>query len=392
MSIDKRQHVHDEASNAFPHMPEDFDFVFIQDNDAFFKNSDMNQLDEEIGDLDAFIKDTEALIVSDLEEEVLECESELRSTFSALADLDCILSLAVCAADLNFVKPEIAPAEEGVIDIENGRHPLQELIANDEFIPNDTAIDNNNRVLVVTGPNFSGKSCYARQVGVLVYLAHVGSFLPCDRARISVVDQIIVNFGDVETCSVPQSTFQRDLTQMAAILRKSTPKSLVLIDEFGKGTAPASGIAVMTSALQRLCEIKCMVVCTTHFLEMFSLNLLQDSRGGIKAVQMSIHVPESNDDEAIPLFKLEDGVASSSAGLVCARMAGLNEKIVGRATEIISALKEGKQVRPLAESMNANSPFQPNVKSAIRLFLAVDSWTNSSDEDLDLLERLIDRM
>lgn len=195
----------------------------------------MNQLDDEIGDLDAFIKDREALIVSDLEEEILECESELRSTFSALADLDCILSLATCAADLNLVKPDILSSEEGVIDIENGRHPLQELIVNDDFIPNDTDMDNDNRVLVVTGPNFSGKSCYARQVGVLVYLAHVGSFLPCDSARISVMDQILVNFGDIETCSVPQSTFQRDLTQMAGILRKSSPNTLVLIDEFGKG-------------------------------------------------------------------------------------------------------------------------------------------------------------
>eukprot|EP00986_Skeletonema_menzelii_P002403 scaffold650_cov140-Skeletonema_menzelii.AAC.2 len=235
VSIDKRQHAHDEATNSFPSIPDDFDFVFVQDDDAFFKNSDMNQLDEEIGDLDAFIKDTEALIVSDLEEDILECESELRSTFSALADLDCILSLAGCAADLNFVKPEIISDSNGVIDIENGRHPLQELIVNDEFIPNDTSMDETNRVLVVTGPNFSGKSCYARQVGVLVYLAHVGSYLPCDSARISVFDQILVNFGDVDTCAVPQSTFQRDLTQIAGIFHRSTPNTLVLIDEFGKG-------------------------------------------------------------------------------------------------------------------------------------------------------------
>lgn len=392
VSIDTRQHAHDETTNTFPNMPEDFEFVFIQENDAFFKSDEMNQLDEEIGDLDAFIKDTEALIVSDLEEEILECESELRSTFSALADLDCILSLAGCAADLNFVKPEIAPAEEGVIYIESGRHPLQELIVDNEFIPNDTMLSNEDRVMIVTGPNFSGKSCYARQVGVLVYLAHVGSYLPCDAAKISVMDQIIVNFGDVETCAVPQSTFQRDLTQMAGIMRKCTPNSLVLIDEFGKGTAPTSGIAVMTSAMQRLAQSKCKVVCTTHFLEMFSLGLLEDSKGGIKAVQMSIHVPESDEDNAIPLFKLEDGVASSSAGLVCARMAGLNKKVVDRASSIITALKEGKQIRPLPENMNANSPFQPNVRSAIRLFLAVDSWADATDEDIDLLQELVDGM
>lgn len=235
ISLDKRQHAHDEATNTFPNIPEDFEFVFLQEDDAFFKSDEMNKLDEEIGDLDAFIKDTEALIVSDLEEEVLECESELRSTFSALADLDCIVSLAGCAADLNFVRPEIVGAEEGVIEILNGRHPLQELIVNNEFIPNDTMMDNTNRVMIVTGPNFSGKSCYARQVGVLVYLAHLGSYLPCDSAKVSVMDQIIVNFGEVETCSVPQSTFQRDMTQMAGIMHNTTPNTLVLIDEFGKG-------------------------------------------------------------------------------------------------------------------------------------------------------------
>jgi DNA mismatch repair protein MSH5 len=148
----------------------------------------------------------------------------------------------------------------------------------------------------------------------------------------------------------------------------------------------------MTAAMQLLARSKCKVVCTTHFLEIFSHGLLQDSRDGIKAVRMRIHVPESDEDDAVPLFKLEDGVASSSAGLVCARMAGLNRKVVNRAADIVAALKLGTQVRPLPESANANSPFRPNVRSAIRLFLAVDSWASASDEDLDLLQDLVCRM
>jgi len=240
ISIDKRQHSHDVTTNEFPELPQDFTFVFLQDNDAFFKNPDMRNLDDEIGDLDAFIKDTESMIVSELEEEILECESELRSTFGALAELDCILSFASCAADLNFVRPEVVSGndgsnEENFIFIENGRHPLQELIIDDEFIANDTMIDNTNRVNVITGPNFSGKSCYTRQVGVLVYLAHIGCFLPCDRAKISITDQILARISSVETCAVPQSSFQLDLTQMASIMRRSTSRTLVLIDEFGKG-------------------------------------------------------------------------------------------------------------------------------------------------------------
>ena len=158
------------------------------------------------------------------------------------------------------------------------------------------------------------------------------------------------------------------------------------------GTAPTSGIAVMTAAMRRLAQSRCNIVCTTHFLECFSLGFLEDGKDGIKAVRMRIHVPETDEDDAIPLFKLEDGVASSSAGLVCARMAGLKRNVVDRASEMITALKQGTQVKPLAESVNANSPFQPNVRSAIRLFLAVDSWTNASDEDINLLQELVGRM
>jgi len=148
----------------------------------------------------------------------------------------------------------------------------------------------------------------------------------------------------------------------------------------------------MAAALMKLADTKCKVVCTTHFLEIFSLGLLKDGVGGIKAVKMTIHIPESDEDDAVPLFKLEDGVASSSAGLVCARIAGLNKKIVNRCKEITECLRDGKQIRPLPESMNANSPFQASVKSAIRLFLAVDSWMDATDEDLDLLKELISRM
>ena len=137
----------------------------------------MRQLDDEIGDLDAFIKDMESMIVNQLEEDILDCEMELRSTFSALAELDCILSFARCAADMNFVRPEIVNGEQeqnsstsllslGSLRyyIKNGRHPLQELIIDKEFIANDTIVDASQKVNVITGPNFSGKSCYTRQV------------------------------------------------------------------------------------------------------------------------------------------------------------------------------------------------------------------------------------
>ena len=398
IQLDRRNHAHNVTNNTFPDLPADFSFVFLQaqDNAVYFKNTDMRQLDEEVGDLDAYIKDTQLMIVHELEDDILDCEVELRSTFGAIADLDCILSFTACASDLNFVRPEIVAPEPGSdecsIYVENGRHPLQELVIDDEFIANNVMIDSTNRVNVVTGPNFSGKSCYARQVGVLVYMAHIGCFIPCDRAKITITDQILARISSVETCAVPQSSFQQDLTQMATILRRSTPRTLVLIDEVGKGTAPSSGIAVLTSALRKLSSIKCKVVCTTHFLEVFSLGLLKDGQDGIKTLQMAVHIPSSDQDNPVPLFKLEEGVANSSAGLVCARMAGVKRSVVGRANQILGALKDGKSVRPIEDMTNTNSVLQPESKAALRMFLGCGNWTNATNEEVENLQELIIRM
>ena len=289
-----------------------------------------------------------------------------------------------------------------------GRHPLQELIIDDEFIANDTKIySSDRRINVITGPNFSGKSCYARQCGVLVYMSQIGSFLPCDSATVSVTDQILAVISSVETCSVPQSSFQLDLTRMASVLRRSTPRTLVLIDEFGKGTAPSSGIAVLTAALKHLSSRGCGVVCTTHFLEMFSLGLLRDRTDGIRAYRMAVHVPSSrsesdhredgdnraNANAAVPLFALEDGVAESSAGLVCARMAGVREDVLSRAGRILDALRgEGDPVRPVPWDGNSNSALQPAARSVLRHFLGVGSWADADEGEMVELQRRVMRM
>lgn len=190
----------------------------------------------------------------------------------------------------------------------------------------------------------------------------------------------------VETCAVPQSSFQLDLTQMATILQRSTPRTLCLIDEFGKGTAPVSGIAVLTAALKKLSGIQCKVICTTHFLEIFSLGLLSDGYDGVRVLQMAVHIPDSDDDDAVPLFKLDEGVAKSSAGLMCAKMAGVHSDVIGRAREILGALKDGHTVKPIPAKLNSNSAFQPSAKAALRHFLGVTSWTEESDEEVNKLQ------
>jgi DNA mismatch repair protein MSH5 len=369
-------------------LPEDFVLIYTEGGITSFKDNTMRDLDMRYGDLDALIKDKEAILIAQLEDTIMNHATELQETFGAVADLDCILSFAALAMDSGYVRPQIAPTEENLILISKGRHPLQEMILEKNFVPNDTLVDNDKRINMITGPNYSGKSCYARQVGLLVYMAHLGCFLPCERACISVVREILVRFSVTETCTVPQSTFQMDLSQMGTILRMAGPGSLVLVDEFGKGTSPASGIALLAAAIQALSKTGAKVVCTTHFIETFSLDMLHDGQDGIKALQMAVKVPENQSDVAIPLFKLEDGVADSSAGLVCARMAGLRPSIVDRAGEIIQLLRDGEPIRPLEEIFRAHLPFSEAQLALLRHFYQ-KNWSEATDEEIqDLLDAI----
>jgi DNA mismatch repair protein MSH5 len=138
----------------------------------------------------------------------------------------------------------------------------------------------------------------------------------------------------------------------------------------------------LTAAIRQLANSGSKVVCTTHFLEIFSLRLLEDGHGGVQALQMMVHLPESDEEDAIPLFQLLDGVSKSSAGLVCAKMAGVTTSVVKRAHEIIGSMKNGEMVRAVPSHLNSNSVFQPNTRSALRKFLEVRSWKDLSEQEL----------
>lgn len=371
-------------------LPQDFVYIFHQDEEAYFKTPEMRELDEDVGDLYGLIRDTESMIVADLEEAILTCESELRESFKAISELDCILAFASCAFDGDFNRPRMVEASANCIHIKGGRHPLQEIITARTFVPNDVRIDQKDRINVITGPNFSGKSCYLRQVGVLVYMAHIGSFIPCQQAEISIVDQICAHISTVETCTVPQSSFQLDLTAVASIFLRCTSRSLVLLDEFGKGTSPASGLSILGAAIKKLATIGCKAVCTTHFLELFSMEVVRNNNSGITARQMALRIPQgSEDDSATPLFKIADGIASSSAGLICAKNAGIHTKIIDRAKEINHALRERRPIVPVQESLPQS--FEPRLSEVHMLnkFLTVDEWAGASDDLVrDLLQKV----
>ena len=206
-------------SSIYVDAPE-FVFSFSNEWSNYYKCEEMYTLDDQEGDLDALINDTEALIASELEDDILDYDLQLRTTFQALAGLDCVMAFSSVATEMNFVRPLVVDDAERTILVEKGRSPLQELLTDHRYIPNDVQLTSASPIGMITGPTYSGKSCYMSMVGVLVYLAQIGSFVPADKAKFSVVDKILVRIASVETCSVPQSSFQIDLTQMGHILRQ----------------------------------------------------------------------------------------------------------------------------------------------------------------------------
>lgn len=372
-------------------LPGDFRFICVKESITLFKNKVTDQLDQSYGDIDATIKAKEIEIVRQLEETILAHESEIRETLNVISELDCIQALAVAAEENGYVRPQVLPKEASIVSIKKGRHPLQERVMDCEFIPNHTDITPDKRVNVITGPNFSGKSCYARQVGILVYMAHIGSFIPCDHAEISIFESIMAHFGSVESCSVPQSSFQYDLSCLASFQNRANQYSLTIIDEFGKGTTPSSGIALLGAALKNFSSRGTKVLCTTHFLELFSMNLLKDGHEGINALQMAIRLPEEDGDKEdipVPTFHLERGICASSAGLACAALAGLDQNVISRARHIIQCSRNRVKLEPDPQVYRSIYGISRSSQSVLHEFLATDWKAASKDEIASFHQRL----
>jgi DNA mismatch repair protein MSH5 len=241
----------------------------------YFKHAVVYDIDETIGDIHARVLDRQKDLLLEVECAVLECEYHFLQLAVILESLDAIISLGTISKERNYVRPEIV--EDPVVIVKSGRHPLQELTV-DDFIPNDIFMSPDKHIGVITGLNGSGKSIYLKQVGLLVYLAHVGSFLPCERAVIGLCDRILTRVSSVETAVCPLSAFMLDLSQLKRMLDLFTARSLCLIDEFGKGTAPVDGMALLAATIMRFHRTPpCRVMFTTHFLEIFHTDIIDIS-------------------------------------------------------------------------------------------------------------------
>lgn len=259
----------------------------------------------------------------------------IQETAKAIAQLDVYAALSVVAQRNNYVRPTVNT--KGVIDIKNGRHPVVEkMINNDMFIANDTYLDNGSkRVSVITGPNMAGKSTYMRQTALIVLMAQIGSFVPAEKAKIGVVDRIFTRVGASDDLASGQSTFMVEMTEVANILRNATAKSLLILDEIGRGTSTFDGLSIAWAVIEHISNTKLLGAKTlfaTHYHELTELE------GKIPGVNNYCIAVKERGDDIVFLRKIVKGGADKSYGIQVAKLAGVPDSVLDRAKELVDEL------------------------------------------------------
>ncbi|MEP7145498.1 MAG: DNA mismatch repair protein MutS, partial [bacterium] len=299
---------------------------------------ELKAYEEKIFNAEEKINSLENKIFLELRNIILQFTDPIQKNAVTIATIDSLISFAEVSEFYKYVMPEISDSNR--LDIKEGRHPVIErlLPPGEKYIANDSEIDtDNNQILIITGPNMSGKSSYLRQVGLIVLLAQIGCFVPARSAHIGIVDKIFTRVGASDNISKGESTFLVEMHEAANILNNATSKSLILLDEIGRGTSTYDGISIawaMTEFLHENPNVKAKTLFATHYHE---LNALADLYPRIK--NFRVEVREYN-DKVIFLRKITEGTADHSYGIQVAQMAGLPDSVTKRAKEILRSLED----------------------------------------------------
>lgn len=289
----------------------------------------------------------EKLLYEELLEKLLIYLAPLQQTALAIAELDVLNNLAERAQTLKLVAPTFA--EESIVDIQSGRHLVVEQVSKEPFIPNDTHLKNDSRMLIITGPNMGGKSTYMRQVALIVLLAHIGSFVPATSACIGNIDRIFTRIGAADDLASGRSTFMVEMTETANILNNATEKSLVLMDEIGRGTSTFDGLSLAWSCAKFLAdEVRALTLFATHYFEITSL---ENECSNVKNVHVSA---QEYHEKIIFMHTVTPGPASKSYGLHVAQLAGVPRDVIMQARDKLRQLE-----MPSIDSTRANTT-RPN--------------------------------
>jgi DNA mismatch repair protein MutS len=279
------------------------------------------------------ITELEEALYKDVLRQVGAAQERLQTTATAIATLDVLVSFAEVAARNGYTRPILDTSSS--ITIEAGRHPVVECTQVEaEFIPNDTRLDEHDVIMVLTGPNMAGKSTYLRQVALICLMAQIGSFIPARAAHIGLVDRIFTRVGAQDDIASGQSTFMVEMTETAAILHQATPRSLLILDEIGRGTATYDGLAIARAVLEHIHDrLGARTLFATHYHELADL---ADILPGVCAYTMAI---AEDKDNIVLLHRVQPGSLGRSYGIQVARLAGMPEHIVQRANELLAILE-----------------------------------------------------
>ena len=285
----------------------------------------------------------ESEIINEFIETIRNVADDLLATADLLADADVWCALTAVSDKYSWVRPNMT--DDCAFDIVGGRHPVIEAVlrkGGDNFVKNDCNL-NTNPIALLTGPNMAGKSTYLRQNAIIVVLAHMGSFVPAERATIGVCDQLFSRVGASDNLAAGQSTFMVEMSETANILNRATNRSFIIFDEIGRGTATYDGMAIAQAVLEYLNELCPRTLFATHYHELTGLVL----NGYLNNVScLTIDVREHN-NEIIFMHKIVSGVANRSYGIQVAKMAGMPESVVARAECVLAALENNEMSVPM---------------------------------------------
>ncbi|TAN04332.1 MAG: DNA mismatch repair protein MutS [Rhodanobacteraceae bacterium] len=328
---------------------------------------------------------------------LIEKLAPLKQAAQALAELDVLAALAERADALNWSRPELV--DEPVIAIERGRHPVVEAVRTEPFEPNDLALDDARRMLVITGPNMGGKSTYMRQNALIVLLAHIGSYVPAARATLGAIDRIFTRIGAGDDLARGQSTFMVEMSETANILHNATAHSLVLMDEVGRGTSTYDGLALARAAAVHLATInRAFTLFATHYFELTELAAQYDGIANVHLDAVEYHDRERG-EQLVFMHAVKEGPANRSFGLQVAALAGLPKAVIAEAKQTLVLLERGHRGTPAQAAQTsghaspqtdlfASAPADPGLVELADALNDLDPDALSPREALDALYRL----
>ena len=326
-----------EVSNSFKgQVPETYIRKQTLANGERYITQELKELESSILTASDRVVALEYELFTKLREDISAASPRVLKSAAAVAEADALASLAAVAVRNNYCRPDVD--ESGVIDIQEGRHPVVEQVLKDAlFVPNDVFLgEKESRVAIITGPNMAGKSTYMRQVALTVLMAQMGSFVPAARARIGVVDRIFTRVGASDDLSAGQSTFMVEMTEVADILRSATKRSLLILDEIGRGTSTFDGMSIARAVLEHCANPKTLGAKTLFATHYHELTELENSLPG--TVNLNIAVKARGED-IIFLRKILPGGADRSYGIEVAKLAGLPDRVLQRARQVLEELE-----------------------------------------------------